>query len=83
MKTTIDRAGRVVIPKVLREQVGLVPGKVEITVDGAALRIEVDAGVESESSGGLERVRGRLVIPAGGAQLGDSAVHEMRCAEQR
>ena len=40
MRTTIDKAGRVVIPKPLREQVGLAEGEVELVVDGAGVRIE-------------------------------------------
>jgi AbrB family looped-hinge helix DNA binding protein len=34
MRTTIDKAGRVVVPKVLREQMGLTPGiEIEIEID--------------------------------------------------
>ena len=40
MRTTIDRAGRVVIPREIRRRVGLEPGAVEITADGAGVRIE-------------------------------------------
>jgi AbrB family looped-hinge helix DNA binding protein len=58
MLTTIDAAGRIVIPKALREQAGLVPGAdIEVSVDGAGIRLEVAPG---------ERLvrRGRfLIIP--------------------
>ena len=40
MRSTIDKAGRLVIPKALRDSLGLVPGEVEVTPDGAGLRIE-------------------------------------------
>ena len=40
MKTTIDRAGRVVIPKAIRERAGLQPGmEIEISVDNG--RVEM------------------------------------------
>ena len=41
MRTTIDKAGRVVIPAAVRERVGLRPGtELEITVEETGLRIE-------------------------------------------
>jgi AbrB family looped-hinge helix DNA binding protein len=41
MKTTIDKAGRVVIPAVLRERAGLEPGAaLEITADEIGIRLE-------------------------------------------
>ena len=41
MKTTIDRAGRVVIPKAIRERVGLQPGmEVEISEDNGRVELE-------------------------------------------
>jgi AbrB family looped-hinge helix DNA binding protein len=41
MRTTIDKAGRVVIPASVRERAGLVPGTVlEVTVDETGIRIE-------------------------------------------
>ena len=41
MKTTIDKAGRVVIPAAVRERIGLTPGTtLEITVDEFGLRLE-------------------------------------------
>ena len=40
MRTTIDKAGRVVIPAALRERAGLVPGsELEITEDDFGLRL--------------------------------------------
>lgn len=41
MRTTIDKAGRVVIPAAVRERAGLTPGtELEITVDETGIRIE-------------------------------------------
>jgi AbrB family looped-hinge helix DNA binding protein len=57
MRTTIDKAGRVVIPAGVRERVGLTAGsEIEITVDGFGIRLErVAAGPR------LVRVGRRLV----------------------
>jgi AbrB family looped-hinge helix DNA binding protein len=77
MRATIDKAGRLVIPKPLREQLGLYPGEVELTSDGTALRIEPLAAEE------LEEQQGRLVIPAGGRPIGDDLVQALRDADQR
>jgi AbrB family looped-hinge helix DNA binding protein len=57
MKTTIDRAGRVVVPKALRQSVGLQPGS-EIELRAVDGRIELEpAPLEVR----LER-KGRLVV---------------------
>ena len=76
MRTTIDKAGRVVIPRALREQVGLAPGEVEVTVDGVVVRVEPVAGE------GLVEVEGRLVIPTSGSAVDDELVRELRDADR-
>jgi AbrB family looped-hinge helix DNA binding protein len=41
MRTTIDKAGRVVIPATIRERAGFMPGAdLEVTLDDAGVRIE-------------------------------------------
>lgn len=40
IRSTIDKAGRLVIPKPLRDDVGLRPGAVEVFVEGTGLRVE-------------------------------------------
>ena len=70
MRSSIDAAGRLVVPKVLRDQLGLVAGSVELSADGAALRVEpvvLDDVVEED---------GRLVIPASGTVVTDELVRD-------
>jgi AbrB family looped-hinge helix DNA binding protein len=41
MRTTIDKAGRVVIPASIRERVGLAPGaELEVTIEDSVVRLE-------------------------------------------
>jgi len=41
MKTSIDKAGRIVIPAAIRERAGLVPGsEIDVTLDDAGIRLE-------------------------------------------
>lgn len=77
MKATIDSAGRLVIPKVLRDRLGLIQGVVDVEADGADLRVRAYAGDELETADGL------LVIPADGMSLSDEDVRELRDADQR
>lgn len=77
MRATIDKAGRLVVPKPLRDLLGLRPGEVEVTADGAALRVEVIA------EGDVEEQHGRLVIPASGDRITVEDVRSLRDADQR
>ena len=78
MLTTIDAAGRIVIPKSLREQAGLTPGsEVRVELDGAGIHIEAAPGLELERSGRF------LTIPATGQTLDDEIVDRLRRDGQR
>jgi AbrB family looped-hinge helix DNA binding protein len=78
MEATIDSAGRLVIPKRLRDELGIAPGPVEVVRDGAGIRIEPVTHAE------LQQVDGRLIIPASsGPTIGDDDVRELRLADQR
>ena len=70
MQTTIDLAGRMVVPKALRDLVGITPGEVEIWVDGSGIKIEPVAGR-------LVEVDGHLRLPDGLA-LDDDQLRAMR-----
>ncbi len=77
MKATFDKARRLVIPKSLRDRLGLRPGLVEVHADGSGLRVEPLA---AES---LDERSGRLVIPPSGTVIDDDAVRSLRDGDQR
>jgi AbrB family looped-hinge helix DNA binding protein len=77
MRATIDKAGRLVIPKPLRDRLGLRPGEVELTADGAALRVEPLTGEV------VEERHGWVVIPASGERITEADVQALRDADQR
>ena len=77
MRTTIDKAGRVVIPRSLRERIGLAgAAEVELTLDGATIRLEPVAGSELLEKDGL------LVIPAAGRAVSATLVQELIDADR-
>jgi len=77
MRATIDRAGRLVIPRPLRDRIGLAHGgEVELELDGAAVRIEPVSGRA------LKDIDGLLVIPATGQRLTKAAVRELIDADR-
>jgi AbrB family looped-hinge helix DNA binding protein len=78
MKATIDRAGRLVIPKPLRDHLGLLPGEVDVVADGTGIHIEpIATDVLEEEPGG------RLVISASGVVVDDEMVRALRLGDQR
>lgn len=77
MQTTMDKAGRIIIPAALRAQLGLVPGPVDIYTDGANIVIEVVADEDN-----VVEEDGLLVIAADGAGPTDDELRELRLAFQ-
>lgn len=65
------------IPKPIRDRLGLRPGEVEVEADGADLRVRARA---DES---LEERDGWLVVPASGVAITDADVLALRDADQR
>lgn len=65
------------IPRPLRDRVGLRPGPVEVIAEGGAIRVEPIAGE------GLVQVGGRLAIPAAGVPVDDDLVRALRDADRR
>jgi len=77
MKATIDKAGRLVIPRPLRERIGLAGGgTVEIDIEGSGLRIRPVVGNQLREEGDL------LVIPRTGVSIDDTAVRELIDADR-
>ena len=64
------------LPKALRLDVGIVPGEVEIVVDGNALRISPIATDELIDDDGL------LLLPVA-PPMSDDDIRELRLADQR
>ncbi len=65
------------LPKQLRDRVGMSAGEVDVYVDGAGLRIEPIAGED------VEERDGRLVVPASGTVIDDDLVQALRDADRR
>jgi AbrB family looped-hinge helix DNA binding protein len=77
MRATIDKAGRLVIPRQVRERIGLVgPGVVEIEVEGSGIRIQPVEGTGLREEGDL------LVIPKSGATINDTIIRDLIDAER-
>lgn len=73
----MDKAGRLVLPKALRDQIGLRPGEVDVYVDGSALLVQpVAQDVLSERGD-------RLVLRAAGGSVDTELVRSLRDAGQR
>lgn len=77
MRATIDKAGRLVIPKEMRDRLGFQPGPVEVMADGAALRVEQEGNDELAERDGV------LLVPAKGPPVTDEMVRELRDLDRR
>jgi AbrB family looped-hinge helix DNA binding protein len=78
MNTTIDSTGRIVIPKALREQAGLLPGvELRIELDGSGIHIEPANGSGLQASGRF------LTIPPTGEKIDGDLVNSLRRDGQR
>lgn len=72
MKVAVDKVGRLLIPRPLRERIGLSGGgTVEIDIDGTGLRIRPVAGNELREEGDL------LVIPRTGVSIDDTSARAL------
>ena len=80
MKATIDSAGRVLLPKSLRDALGLAAGStVDISPYGGGLQI-----TPGGRTARLERdADGRLVVAKGGTVVGDDVVFALIDAGRR
>jgi len=72
----MDKAGRVVVPREIRQVLGFVPGEVDISVLGASLLME-------QPGSRLREVDGHLLLPRGGPALTSDEIRELRLADQR
>lgn len=77
MRATIDKAGRLVIPRQLRDSIGLRPGEVEVEVVGDGLLIRIVAGDDLVDDDGL------LVVPRSGTVVTNDEVLRLRDAVRR
>lgn len=73
MRVTIDRAGRIVVPKRFRDALGLHDGaELDVALDGGGLRLDPVRAVENASDG-LPRLRA-----VDGPSLTDDDAHDLR-----
>ncbi|GGH49485.1 AbrB/MazE/SpoVT family DNA-binding domain-containing protein [Microbacterium album] len=77
MRVTMDKAGRIVVPAEIRERLGMVPGPLDMVMDGAGIRIEIPTSDRVEERDGL------LVLADDGPALTPDDVRELRLADQR
>ena len=76
MISTMDMAGRLVVPKRIRDELGLVAGEVTLRVQGTRVVIE-------QSTSRLREEDGHLLLPLGGPVLDADELRELRLADQR
>ena len=81
MKVTMDRVGRVVVPKGVRERLGLVANmEFDVVVDGDDIRLQP----RRRTARRIRKVRGWPVLTAAPDQrVTDADVQSLRDAERR
>ena len=81
MKTTMDRVGRVVLPKAVREQLGLAANvEFDVVIDGSAVRLQPRVTNQRK----IRKVDGWPVLSAvKGTVLTDADVQSLRDADRR
>ncbi|NNN22484.1 MAG: AbrB/MazE/SpoVT family DNA-binding domain-containing protein [Acidimicrobiales bacterium] len=77
MRGTIDKADRVVIPKALRDQLGLRAGEIEINIHGSGVQIEPVVDDNLIKEGNL------LVTKASGTPIDNQLVSVLRLSNQK
>lgn len=81
MRTTIDAAGRIVVPKQMRMDIGMVAGEVDVEIDGTGIRITPVADIDVDD---LVEIDGHLSIPPrGGTSMTVEELREFRLSLQR
>lgn len=81
MKVTMDRVGRIVVPKGIRERLGLVANtEFDVVVDGTDIRLQP----RRQTARRIRKVKGWPVLEAApGQALTDEDVRNLRDAERR
>ena len=81
MRVTMDRVGRIVIPKGLRDQLGLQPDEeLDASIDGHAIRLEPLAAADRVV---VDRHGLAVLRSVGETRLTDKMVRDIRDSEQR
>jgi AbrB family looped-hinge helix DNA binding protein len=85
MRTTIDKAGRVVVPKALRRATGLEAGSVvEIRANGGRIEMEpAPLEVRLERKGGVVVAVPVRPVPRMGAAVVESTISSLRAGRPR
>ena len=71
MRTSIDPVGRIVVPKSLRDAIGMTAGPVDVHVEGTRIVIEPISDDTLIDKGNLR------VIPASGSVITDEIVRDL------
>ncbi len=85
MRTTIDKAGRVVVPKALRRATGLEPGS-EVEIRATRGRIEMEPApieVRLERRGGVVVAVAARSVPTMGAAVVEETIASLRARRTR